>query len=91
MWMQAVKEHPNVEINTPLDAERYAGIGNVGIKGMRASVLAKKLLEEFGVFTVAIEGAGVDGCRITPNVFNTDEEIDEFTKAMLQLADKSKA
>jgi selenocysteine lyase/cysteine desulfurase len=91
MWMQAVKEHPNVEINTPLDAERYAGIGNVGIKGMRASVLAKKLLEEFGVFTVAIEGAGVNGCRITPNVFNTDEEIDEFTKAMLQLADKSKA
>jgi len=48
-------------------------------------------MDTYGIFTVAIEGAGVDGCRITPNVFTTDEEIDEFTKAMLQLADKSKA
>lgn len=89
MWMQAVKEHPNVEINTPLDAGRYAGIGNVGIKGMRASVLAKKLLEEFGVFTVAIEGAGVNGCRITPNVFTSEEEIRAFSKAVQKIADQA--
>jgi hypothetical protein len=43
-------------------------------------VLAKKLLEEFGVFTVAIEGAGVDGCRITPNVFTSEAEIHAFLK-----------
>lgn len=90
-WMDAMRDHENIRLNTPNQKERYAGIANVGLKNMRASELATKLMEKYGIFTVAIEGADVDGCRITPNVFTTDEEIDEFTKAMLQLADKSKA
>ena len=90
-WMDALRDHENIRLNTPNQKERYAGIANVGLKNMRASELATKLMDKYGIFTVAIEGAGVDGCRITPNVFTTDEEIDEFTKAMLQLADKSKA
>ena len=90
-WMGALRDHENITLNTPNQKERYAGIANVGLKNMRASELATKLMNKHGIFTVAIEGAGVDGCRITPNVFTTDEEIDEFTKAMLQLADKSKA
>lgn len=90
-WMDALRDHENIRLNTPNQKERYAGIANVGLKNMRASELATKLMDKHGIFTVAIEGAGVDGCRITPNVFTTDEEIDEFTKAMLQLADKSKA
>lgn len=90
-WMDALRDHENIRLNTPNQKERYAGIANVGLKNMRASELATKLMEKYGIFTVAIEGADVDGCRITPNVFTTDEEIDEFTKAMLQLADKSKA
>ena len=88
-WMDALRDHENIRLNTPNQKERYAGIANVGLKNMRASELATKLMDKHGIFTVAIEGAGVNGCRITPNVFNTDEEIDEFTKAMLQLADKS--
>ena len=91
MWMQAVEEHPGVEINTPREPHRYAGIGNVGITGMRASVLAKKLLEDHRIFTVAIEGAGLNGCRITPNVFTTEEEIHVFSKALLAIADRAQA
>ena len=90
-WMDALRDHENIRLNTPNQKERYAGIANVGLKNMRASELATKLMDKYGIFTVAIEGAGVDGCRITPNVFTTDEEIDEFTKAMLQLGNKSKA
>ena len=90
-WMGALRDHEHIRLNTPNQKERYAGIANVGLKNMRASELATKLMDAYGIFTVAIEGAGVDGCRIAPNVFTTDEEIDEFTKAMLQLADKSKA
>jgi selenocysteine lyase/cysteine desulfurase len=48
--------------------------------------LAKQLMDTHGIFTVAIEGAGVDGCRITPNVFTSEKEIDQFAQAMLQLA-----
>ena len=58
---------------------------------MRASVLAKKLLEDHRIFTVAIEGAGLNGCRITPNVFTTEEEIHVFSKALLAIADRAQA
>jgi selenocysteine lyase/cysteine desulfurase len=86
-WMDALKDHPNIRINTPAQKERYAGIGNVGLTQMRASELARRLMDDYQIFTVAIEGAGVDGCRITPNVFTSIEEIDQFIQAMLQLAD----
>jgi selenocysteine lyase/cysteine desulfurase len=86
-WMEALRDHPNIRINTPAQKERYAGIGNVGLTHMRASELARRLMDDYQIFTVAIEGAGVDGCRITPNVFTSTEEIDRFIQAMLQLAD----
>ncbi len=85
-WMEALRDHKNIRLNTPAQQQRYAGIGNVGLKTIRASELAKQLMDTYGIFTVAIEGAGVDGCRITPNVFTSETEIDQFAQAMLQLA-----
>jgi selenocysteine lyase/cysteine desulfurase len=48
--------------------------------------LAKRLLEEHRIFTVAIDGANVHGCRITPNVYTTTAELDIFVKALKTMA-----
>ena len=34
---------------------------------------------------VAIDGANVHGCRITPNVYTTTEELDTLVKALKDL------
>ena len=81
-WSDQLREVEHVIINTPFEPHRSCGIANVGIEGMKPTDLAKTLLEEFNVFTVGIDYANVLGCRITPNVYTTLEELDKFVEAI---------
>jgi selenocysteine lyase/cysteine desulfurase len=84
-WTSKVRNLPHVIVNTPEDPKRHCGIGNVGIKGMKPQELADTLLKKYKIYTVAIDGAGVHGCRITPNVYTTTEELDTFVSALKDL------
>jgi len=72
-------------VNTPVDPKRSCAIANVGIKGMAPGLLAETLLKKYNIYTVAIDGANVHGCRITPNVFTSPKELDVLVKALLEL------
>ena len=85
-WTSRVKNVPKIIINTPTDDKRSCGIANVGIAGMTPADLAKRLMDEHKIFTVAIDTANVHGCRITPNVYTTLEELDAFVAALKKLA-----
>ena len=85
-WTSRVKNVPKIIINTPTDDKRSCGIANVGIAGMTPADLAKRLMEEHKIFTVAIDTANVHGCRITPNVYTSLEELDAFVAALKKLA-----
>ena len=85
-WTSRVKNVPKIIINTPTDDKRSCGIANVGIDGMTPADLAKRLMDEHKIFTVAIDTANVHGCRITPNVYTTLEELDAFVAALKKLA-----
>jgi selenocysteine lyase/cysteine desulfurase len=85
-WTSRVKNVPKIIINTPTDDKRSCGIANVGIAGMKPADLAKRLMDEHKIFTVAIDTANVHGCRITPNVYTTVEELDAFVAALKKLA-----
>lgn len=85
-WTSRVKNIPKIIINTPTDDKRSCGIANVGIAGMTPADLAKRLMDEHKIFTVAIDTANVHGCRITPNVYTTVEELDAFVAALKKLA-----
>ena len=75
-------------VNTPVESHRSCGIANVGIQHMKPHDLAKTLLEEFRIWTVAIDYANVQGCRITPNVYTTTEELDQFIAAIRNIAER---
>jgi selenocysteine lyase/cysteine desulfurase len=85
-WTSKVRGIGKVILNTPADPKRSCGIANVGIKGMSPSQLAETLLKKYKIYTVAIDGANVHGCRITPNIFTTVEELDVLVKALKELA-----
>jgi selenocysteine lyase/cysteine desulfurase len=85
-WSEQLREMENINLYTPSHGERSCGIANVGVKGMGAKDLAKTLLEDYAVFTVGIENAGVNGCRITPNVYTTTAELDHFVASMKSIA-----
>jgi selenocysteine lyase/cysteine desulfurase len=53
---------------------------------MAPADMAKKLLADHRVFTVAIDYANVSGCRITPNLYTTEKELDAFVTALKAMA-----
>jgi len=85
-WTSKVRNLPKIIINTPADASRSCGIANVGIEGISPADLAKRLMTEHKIFTVAIDYANVRGCRITPNLYTTTKELDSFVLALKTLA-----
>ena len=85
-WTSKVRGYKNIIVNTPAQSHRACGIANVGIASMKPAELAKRLMEEYKIFTVAIDYANVQGCRITPNVFTTTEELDIFVNALKEMA-----
>jgi selenocysteine lyase/cysteine desulfurase len=85
-WTSRVRNISKIIVNTPADNNRSCGIANVGIEGITPGDLASRLLKEHKVFTVAIDYANVHGCRITPNLYTTTEELDSFILALKTLA-----
>jgi len=84
-WTSKVRNLPNVVLNTPAEESRSCGIANVGIKGMKPALLAETLLKKYKIFTVAIDYANVQGCRITPNLYTTTKELDVLVQALMEL------
>jgi selenocysteine lyase/cysteine desulfurase len=81
-WSDQVRQIDGVNLNTPEDPKRSCAIANVGIKGMKPKEMSKVLLDKYKIWTVAIDSAGIQGCRITPNVYTTTDELDTFVKAI---------
>ena len=84
-WTSKVRDLPHILVNTPADPSRSCGIANAGIRGMKPSEMAEILHKKYNIYTVGIDGAGVHGCRITPNVYTTTEELDLLVNALSEL------
>ncbi len=85
-WTDQVRAHPRIRLNTPSDPARSCAIANVGVEGIEPAALARTLLERYRIWTVAIDGAGVRGVRITPHLFTSTSDLDALVRALRQLA-----
>lgn len=85
-WMDKVKHLKNIILYTPSDPTRYCGIAVVGIKGIDANEMADILLIKYRIYTVAVDFARINGCRITPNVYTAIYELDLLIEALTEIA-----
>lgn len=88
-WSDQVRNYPGIKVNTPEDPSRSCGIANVGIEGMDPNEMAKTLMDKYKIYTVGINYAGVVGCRITPNIYTTPEELDVFVNALKEMGKRA--
>lgn len=84
-WTSKVRDIPHIVVNTPVEAHRSCGIANVGIKDMKPADMAQTLMKKHRIWTVAIDGANVHGCRICPNIYTTTRELDVFVNALKEM------
>jgi len=87
-WTAQVRGRPRIVLNTPADPARTCAIANVGVEGVTPGELARRLLEEHRIWTVAIDRpeAGIQGVRITPHLFTTTGELDTLVGALGAIA-----
>jgi len=85
-WTNKVRRLPNIILNTPEDPTRSCAIASVGIKNMKPADMADILLKKYKIYTVAIDNKGVKGCRITPNVYTSTDELDTLVGALKEMA-----
>jgi len=90
-WTEALRDVPQLQILTPSDPRLAAGITAFRLRG-RGTVaenvaLAKRLLDEFGIFTVHRTGVAGGACvRVTPALFTRPGEIDALVAALKTIA-----
>jgi isopenicillin-N epimerase len=90
-WVSKVRNHPKIEVLTPDDAALHGAITSFRLAGMRSEAenkaVAKRLLDQFGIFTVHRSGVANGACvRVTPSLFNTPEQMDMLAKALIEIA-----
>ncbi len=91
LWTAEAEQMPHIEVLGGADEESWTGIGSFRLAGKPsiedATELQLRMEKEFGIFTVLRKGLASGGCvRITPQVFNTPDEIAQLVDAMHKLA-----
>ncbi|HET9055334.1 MAG TPA: aminotransferase class V-fold PLP-dependent enzyme [Chitinophagaceae bacterium] len=87
IWVNELKEHPNVELVTPGDKNLSCAIASFRIKNKTADEVADYLLKQHHIFTVS-RTLGKEGCiRVTPSVYNSTDDIKSLVAAVKEYAE----
>ena len=81
-WAKRLLKNDRIKLHTSLKPGKSCAIATVEIEGIDTSAVAKELWDKYRIFVVAINHDEFTGCRVTPHVYTTIEEIDRFSDAM---------
>lgn len=81
-WMERVRSLPGVKLHTSADPRWACAIGNMSVEGKTPGELDRFLLEKYKVHTVAIQWENINGIRVTPNVYTTTRQLDQFIEGV---------
>lgn len=91
LWVMPARGIPGVDVITPDDPVLAGAIASFRLRGNgdRAfnAELSRRLLDEFGIFTVARSGLARGDCvRVTPALYNSPPDVAKLVQALRALA-----
>ena len=84
-------ENDRVRVLTPLDSPYAGAICLFSVTGMDMGKLGGWLMDKYRIVTTPITHPEFTGMRITPNVYNTPDEVDLFAEKVLEAIRKGVA
>ena len=81
-WIEGIKSVPGVVIKTSTDPDFGGAIGLFSIDGVKTSDIYSYLFNQHSIHTSPSNWNGIEGIRITPNVYTTIEELDRLVNAI---------
>jgi selenocysteine lyase/cysteine desulfurase len=85
-WMDQVADVPGVRLYTPRDPRQHCALGAFGIDGVAAPEVVRRLLDEYGIFTVVRKFGDTEIVRVTPHLYSGPEDLDALADAIRQCA-----
>lgn len=91
LWTNEATQMSHLEVLGGSDEASWTGIGSFRLVGKTtiedAQSLQRRMEHEFGIFTVIRKGLASGACvRVTPQVFNSPEELGRLVEALRRLA-----
>ena len=81
-WLSALKDHPGVEIVTPIDNVLSCAIASFRVPQRKSIEIANELMQKFNILTTS-RVLGANGCiRVTPSLFTPASDVDKFVQAV---------
>lgn len=88
-WARRLAPMKGVKILTSFDPQQSCGLANIAVEGIDLEKLGAYLFNQHRIITTPIINAGgVNGLRVTPNVYTTLREVDTFAAVMEQVIQK---
>ena len=82
IWVNELKNYPNVEVVTPADAGLSCAIASFRINNKTAAEVADHLFKQHNIFTVS-RVLGAPGCvRVTPAIYNSAADVRKLVDAV---------
>jgi selenocysteine lyase/cysteine desulfurase len=81
-WAAVLTRHPRVRLHTSLRRGHAYAIALVMVEGIEPGRLYEELWTKHRIITSPTKWAGVEGIRVTPSIYTTLDEIDQFTGGM---------
>ena len=85
-WMEAFEDHPRIQLKTSLDPQFGGAIGLFSIDGMSIRDTYTYLINKHRIHTSPIRWEGVEGIRVTPNVYTSHVDLDRFIEAIRSIS-----
>jgi selenocysteine lyase/cysteine desulfurase len=90
-WTDRVRGAPGVELLVAEDPRLRSALGSFRLAGRTSladnRALARRLLDDFGIFTVERAGPSRGACvRATPGVFSAAADVDRLADAIVAIA-----
>ena len=87
IWLNELKQHPNVEVVTP--GNLSCAIASFRVRNKTSSEVADYLFRQHNIFTVG-RALGKEGCvRVTPSIYNSVDDVRKLTTAVKLYAEGS--
>ncbi|HYY72311.1 MAG TPA: aminotransferase class V-fold PLP-dependent enzyme [Candidatus Bathyarchaeia archaeon] len=81
-WAERLSKVRGAKVLVELGPNQSGAFGTIHFDGVDPSKLSDELLSKYNIFVVPIKGPGLDGIRVSANVYTSPEEIDQFCAAV---------
>ncbi|MBI4245018.1 MAG: aminotransferase class V-fold PLP-dependent enzyme [Planctomycetes bacterium] len=84
-WMEKIRNFAGVRLYTSSDEKQSCGIASFSIDGFEYAAIHEQLLNKYNIYTLDLKHTSAQGIRVSPNIYTTLGELDEFVNAIKEI------